>query len=291
MSLARTIGHARRRGLVLAALALFLVTVAPVSAAGPARTSGGTAPVPTIIGGEPVANGTYPFQAGIIGYRYSNDRGLRPYCGGTLISPFHILTAAHCVDFIGDGEDELPIDELRVTVGRTQVNGHEGFRRRVAAVAAHPNWNPETSRFDVGIVTLAAPVEGVELMKLVTPGTDALQRPGTWFTATGYGNTIQQDVGPGQGGVHYANRLREVQVRLVSQPECTNAYTIDGFSYYDARTISAPGAPVRTRARATVVDRSSWRTRPVAGYRSASPAGDSDALRPVTRASTPGSAT
>ena len=47
--------------------------------------------VPAIIGGEePQANGI-PWQVGVVVY------GQFPYCGGTIIGPSTILTAAHCL--------------------------------------------------------------------------------------------------------------------------------------------------------------------------------------------------
>ena len=233
----RRLGH----GLVLTLLTLVLPVV-PVAAAGPSGASAGTAPVPTVIGGEPVANGTYPFQAGILAMSFGDDDFQRQFCGGTLISPFHVLTAAHCVDFIGPDDGMVPLDDIRIVVGRTALRSHQGERRHAAAVDFHPRWNSDTGSFDVGIVTLARPVENIEPIHLVSPGSDAMERPGTRLTATGWGNTIQQDPGPGSGGIHYPNRLRQVVVSLLSRTECTSAYTIDGVTYFDGRVSICAGS-------------------------------------------------
>ena len=53
-------------------------------------------------------------------------------------------------------------------------------------------------------------------VQLVTPGVDALERPGTLATVTGWGNTIRQPAGPGGGGVNYPDRMREAKVPLTS---------------------------------------------------------------------------
>jgi secreted trypsin-like serine protease len=111
-----------------------------------------------------------------------------------------------------------------VVVGRTVLTSTQGQKRRVAAISIHPRWNPETFSFDAAVVHLASPVNGITPIMLVTPGVDALERPGTLATVTGWGNTIQQPAGPGGGGVNYPDRMREAQVPIVSRAECRTAY-------------------------------------------------------------------
>src|SRR5215216_4093487 len=74
------------------------------------------------------------------------------------------LTAAHCVDFV-DVPGGIPLSDLRVVVGRTVLTSTQGQKRRVAS-----------------------PINGITPIMLVTPGVDALERPGTLATVTGWGN-------------------------------------------------------------------------------------------------------
>jgi secreted trypsin-like serine protease len=99
-----------------------------------------------------------------------------------------VLTAAHCVDFIGDAPDQVPLSDLRVVVGRTVLTSTQGQKRRVAAIDIHPRWDPVNFSFDVAVVHLASAINGIKPIMLVTPGTDALERPGTLATVTGWGN-------------------------------------------------------------------------------------------------------
>lgn len=183
---------------------------------------------PRIIGGTPVPDGQYRFQAALLAQSFGNNDYQRQFCGGSLITPFQVLTAAHCVEFFGSGPDQVPLSDLRVVVGRTVLSSTEGQRRRVAAVAIHPRWDPVTSSFDVAVITLSAAITGIRPVSLVTPGTDALERPGTTLTVTGWGNTIAQPAGPGGGGIRFPDRLQQAQLPIVSSAECRTTYATAG---------------------------------------------------------------
>jgi secreted trypsin-like serine protease len=195
---------------------------------GVSRASGGV--TTKIVGGTAVPNGKYTFQAALLAQSFGTNDFERQYCGGSLITPFEVLTAAHCVEFFGDEPGQLPISDLRVVVGRTVLTSTQGQKRRVAAISIHPRWDPETFSFDAAVVHLASPINGIRPIMLVTPGVDALERPGTLATATGWGNTIQQPAGPGGGGVSYPDRMREAQIPITSRAECRTAYASAGIT-------------------------------------------------------------
>jgi secreted trypsin-like serine protease len=182
---------------------------------------------PKIVGGTAVPNGKYRFQAALLAQSFGSNDYQRQYCGGSLISPFDVLTAAHCVDFVGV-PGGIPLSDLRVVVGRTVLSSTQGQKRRAADISIHPNWNPATFSFDVAVVHLASPITGITPIQLVTPGVDALERPGTLATVTGWGNTIQQPAGPGGGGVNFPDRMREAKVPITSRAECRTAYATAG---------------------------------------------------------------
>jgi secreted trypsin-like serine protease len=191
---------------------------------GPGGAERGASVSTRIIGGKPVTEGQYPFQAALLIESIGDTDYQRQYCGASLISPFYVLTAAHCVDFIGDAPDQFPLSDLRVVVGRTVLSSDQGERREAAGIQIHPRWNPDTFTHDAAVIELSTPITNIRPVLLVTPGTDALERPGSRATVSGWGNTIAQPAGPGGGGVNYPDNMQEAKVPIVSRPECKTAY-------------------------------------------------------------------
>lgn len=174
---------------------------------------------PQIIGGIDVGNGKYPFmvtvQLKLLGGANAYDNH---WCGGSLISRWLVLTAAHCVGF--------DAAQYSVIAGRTALkNDAQGIKAEVDSAYVHPKYLAGDGGYDVAILVLKTPIDKIKPVALVTAGTDALERPGTQLTNIGWGNTIQQNpFPPGGNGSRQPNRLQEVQLPVVSYAECAYAY-------------------------------------------------------------------
>ncbi|MEU8569093.1 serine protease [Streptomyces pathocidini] len=176
-------------------------------------------PSARIIGGTAVSADAYPFMAALLSKGKGTARD-RHFCGGSLINPTVVMTAAHCVA-------GMEAKDLQVVVGRTVLsNSSQGQVRNArpsegeddpGGIVVHPRYLNGNSAYDVAFVEFVKPVKGIAPVKLPTPGTDALIRPGAKAVVTGWGNT-DTDLG------HSPDRLREVKVPILSHDECKVSY-------------------------------------------------------------------
>jgi trypsin len=179
-----------------------------------------------IVGGTVVASAQdYPFQAA---YQRTST-GLK--CGGSIISPYYILTAAHCI------ESSSPRGE-RVSVGSLRFSGTTAPAPKyheIAAVYKHPQYNSGNVDYDVAILELSTPIvlgpytQVVRIAPASSPTFDGQQA-----TILGWGTTSES----GQ----ISQVLREVQIPVISNSACNSYY---GAGSITARMLCAYDANVR----------------------------------------------
>ncbi len=107
-------------------------------------------------------------------------------CTGTPISPFHVITAAHCLDTNNDGTIDFVPNQV---VFNLNFGGDLTHSITASALAVHPNWtgfnNPSVND-DIAIVTLSSPLPaGVPIYPLFLSPLTA----GTTLTLVGYGQS------------------------------------------------------------------------------------------------------
>jgi secreted trypsin-like serine protease len=193
--------------------ALLLTTLLPLAqgAAHAARSAPG--PSIQVVGGKPADIGADSFMAHlritIAGQVYG--------CGGALIAPGHVLTAAHCA--IGEDGSALPPEAFEVTVGSTmlsQASADDVYA--VSGVAVHPSYNQDSHAFDAAVLTLAGPVAdpAVEPIALVAAGKAV--RKGRKASVAGWG--LREFNVPGSAADH----LQVASLKITGFKTCRRAF-------------------------------------------------------------------
>ena len=209
----------RAQRLSFVALLIVLLTTL-VAVAPPAYTQGEPQKpnAPRIVGGREAEPGEWPWQIALI--HAGGDPYLDQFCGGTLISPLWVVTAAHCAE-------EAAPDDLQVLAGiHNLVETDPGYvRLDVAEIIIHPDYglvNQYDS--DIALLRLAtpAPIRLPSAAGLPIAGAALVPESvgplvGVESTVTGWGNRTP-------GSNDYPATLHEVEVPIVSNEACRNAY-------------------------------------------------------------------
>lgn len=124
-----------------------------------------------IIGGQPAKISQFPYMVSIQRQHAGNSKLSRHTCGGSLIQPHIILSAAHC--FLKKGSDDR-FDQRTFVIFAGMTKLQDKFRnqhRTAKEIIIHPYFNPKLLYNDVAIVIVKREfkiVKTVQVVKLAT---------------------------------------------------------------------------------------------------------------------------
>jgi trypsin len=169
---------------------------------------------PRIINGEDAQPGEIPYQVSL----QTPDTSFH-FCGGSIINPNFVVTAAHCV------ENKLPKD-IKLIVGTVNLN-RPGVTHAVKEIIRHEKYDPSNSWInDIALIRVFSSFTPTSYVGFVTlPEQDETVQEETMARVSGFGR-LSQD-GPG------SRILQKATIYIAKQDYCKNMYNKILYNIYD----------------------------------------------------------
>ncbi|KAL9959652.1 hypothetical protein ACROYT_G032992 [Oculina patagonica] len=161
-----------------------------------------------IVGGTDAVPGAWPWQ---VTMDFKAFPALSHWCGGSIVSPQWIVSAAHCFYFSDDP------NHYTIVAGDHDLSKKEVYEQNtpIEKVIKHPQYDAKTSDYDLALIKLQSPLTYNNRVRPVClPKFDFAVR--TKCYVTGWGTTKE--------GGNISQILQQAPVPLVRRKRCQRAY-------------------------------------------------------------------
>ena len=201
------------------------VALASLAGTGVASASHREIHAPYVVGGKAAAPEAWPWATVLLDWDPATRTG-SPFCGGSLVAPSWVLTAAHCL------ADAEPAD-VPVVVGKPNGRSGLGEWNQAVEFVKHPQYDPTTSRHDLALVRLARP-SSQPPVAMASASQEALAAPRTVATLVGWGVSDAS-----RAPARLPDTLQQGQFSILTASSCAATFGDD----FDAATQLCASAP------------------------------------------------
>ncbi|MBY5546544.1 trypsin-like serine protease [Rhizobium leguminosarum] len=179
-----------------------------------------------VIGGQTAKKGEWPWQVKILAPDPEQRGRFGGHCGGSLISPRWILTAAHCVTSGRSGKQDLFARDLLIVEGKSKidkviaVDGPDKPGLAVEEVIIHEDFDRKVFANDIALIKLSEPAKSKPAI-LASASDDEVEAAGHPTVVTGWGYTKADH---GWDDKYLPTELQEVELPIVPREDCRAAY-------------------------------------------------------------------